>query len=73
MIPRLRIETGDSLYEVPSHSTLAETLASVERFLVLRALHRSKGRKADAARELGICREAIYSKMRRLDIPVDSR
>ncbi len=72
MTPELRIETADQAYTVPSRSTLAQTLASVERFLLLEALARSKS-KAAAARELGICREAIYSKMRRLGIKVGPR
>jgi Nif-specific regulatory protein len=48
--------------------TLRETLARIETWLLRRALDRHGGRRAETARALGITREGLYKKMKRLGI-----
>jgi len=48
--------------------TLAETLGRVEAWLLRRALDQNEGRRAETARRLGITREGLYKKMKRLGI-----
>ncbi len=48
--------------------TLRETLSRIEAYLVRRALDTNGGRRAQTARRLGITREGLYKKMRRLGI-----
>jgi transcriptional regulator with PAS, ATPase and Fis domain len=48
--------------------TLRETLARVEAWLIRRALDAHGGRRTETARRLGITREGLYKKMRRLGI-----
>ena len=43
-------------------------LRAAERQLVLKALDRATGNRAEAARLLGIARTQLYAKMRALDI-----
>jgi len=48
--------------------TLADTMSRVEAWLVRRALEDNDGRRAQTARRLGLTREGLYKKMRRLGI-----
>jgi len=48
--------------------TLRESLDRVETWLLRRALERNEGRKTTTARELGLTREGLYKKLRRLGI-----
>jgi len=48
---------------------LAEARDAFERILVLRALSRAAGNRGRAARELGITRQGLWQKLRRLRIP----
>jgi Nif-specific regulatory protein len=47
---------------------LRETLARFETWCVRRALERNRGRRAETARTLGLTREGLYKKMKRLGI-----
>ena len=47
---------------------LRETLARVEAFLLHRALERHEGHKSRTAKSLGITREGLYKKLKRLGI-----
>ena len=47
---------------------LDDVLASVERRAILTALHRSEGRRSQAAREMGISRSRLYRRMEALGI-----
>jgi Nif-specific regulatory protein len=48
--------------------TLRETLGRIESLLLRRALERNGGRRAETARRLGLTREGLYKKMKRLGI-----
>ena len=48
--------------------TLRETVAQVESQLIRRTLAKNGGRRARSARELGITREGLYKKMKRLGV-----
>ncbi len=48
--------------------TLRDALDRVEAWLIRRALERHGGRKAMTARRLGVTREGLYKKMKRLNI-----
>jgi len=48
--------------------TLRETMARVESYVLRRALERNDGQKAATARQLGITREGLYKKLKRLGI-----
>jgi transcriptional regulator with PAS, ATPase and Fis domain len=48
--------------------TLRETMGRVEAYVLRRALERNDGRKAATARQLGITREGLYKKLKRLGI-----
>ena len=54
--------------ETHPEETLRETLARVERWLVHDALRRHGGHRARTAKQLGITREGLFKKMRRLGI-----
>jgi transcriptional regulator with PAS, ATPase and Fis domain len=49
--------------------TLRESLARVEAWLIRRTLEHNGGRRAATARQLGVTREGLYKKMKRLGIP----
>ena len=48
--------------------TLHATLSSIEAWLIRRALETNRGRRAATARKLGVTREGLYKKMKRLGI-----
>ena len=48
--------------------TLRQAVERVEAWLIRRALANNGGRKASTARRLGITREGLYKKLRRLGI-----
>jgi Nif-specific regulatory protein len=48
--------------------TLRATLERIEAWLIRRALEHNGGRKALTARKLGVTREGLYKKMKRLNI-----
>ncbi|MEW6751576.1 MAG: helix-turn-helix domain-containing protein [Candidatus Latescibacterota bacterium] len=50
---------------LPSNMSLRGTLESLERLLIQRALRRSGGIQAEAARNLGISRSDMVYKMRK--------
>ncbi len=49
-------------------SSLRETLARIEAWLIRRALDAHGGRRAETARHLAITREGLYKKMKRFNI-----
>ena len=51
-----------------AEAPLQESLARVEAWLIRDALDRHGGRRADTARKLGLTREGLYKKMKRLGI-----
>jgi transcriptional regulator with GAF, ATPase, and Fis domain len=53
---------------VAEGETLRESLARIEAWLIRRALERCDGRRAETARRLGVTREGLYKKMKRLGI-----
>ncbi|WP_175720353.1 sigma-54-dependent transcriptional regulator [Burkholderia anthina] len=55
------------LFDLP----LPDALAAVERAAILRALERANGNRAEAARQLGIGRQALYARMAHLGIQRD--
>jgi Nif-specific regulatory protein len=52
----------------PGGETLRETMGRLETWVLRRALERHAGRRMATARALGITREALYKKMKRLGI-----
>ena len=52
----------------PGEETLRENLESIEAWLIRRALSHQGGRRAATARKLGITREGLYKKMKRLGV-----
>jgi transcriptional regulator with PAS, ATPase and Fis domain len=48
--------------------TLRETVAQIESQIIRRTLAKNGGRRARSARELGITREGLYKKMKRLGV-----
>ena len=54
--------------DVGSEAPLQESLARVEAWLIRDALDRHGGRRSDTARKLGLTREGLYKKMKRLGI-----
>ncbi|WP_175906483.1 sigma-54-dependent transcriptional regulator [Burkholderia seminalis] len=56
-----------SLFDLP----LPDALAAVERAAILRALERAAGNRAEAARQLGIGRQSLYTRMAHLGIERD--
>jgi DNA-binding NtrC family response regulator len=48
--------------------TLRDAMARVEAWYIRRALHEADGRRTATARRLGITREGLYKKMKRLGI-----
>ncbi|MGI0504356.1 sigma-54-dependent Fis family transcriptional regulator, partial [Burkholderia sp. ZZQ-2] len=55
------------LFDMP----LPDALAAVERTVILRALERANGNRAEAARQLGIGRQSLYARMAHLGIERD--
>ena len=49
--------------DLPEGVTMREAVASLERRMIVRALARAKGNRAEAARLLGIARPQLYAKM----------
>jgi len=54
--------------DATSDGPLQESLARVEAWLIRDALDRHGGRRSDTARKLGLTREGLYKKMKRLGI-----
>lgn len=52
----------------PPGETLRAWMERVERWLLRRALDRNDGRLTTTARQLGLTREGLYKKMKRLGI-----
>jgi len=52
----------------PGQETLRDNLESIEAWLIRRALSHQGGRRAATARKLGITREGLYKKMKRLGV-----
>jgi DNA-binding NtrC family response regulator len=68
-IPLLQGRETSRVLSLPADDPpLNETLESLERQLLLRALARSKGVKAEAARRLGIKESALYYKLEKYEI-----
>ncbi len=65
-------QTADHMVDWPDED-LPTALARLEEMLIRRALQRSGGNRAEAARMLNIHRQLLYSKMKRygLDVPED--
>lgn len=62
-------EIPDALLEpATDDEPLRETLARIETFLIQRTLDAYKGHRADTARALGLTREGLWKKMKRLGI-----
>jgi DNA-binding NtrC family response regulator len=64
----LPVGGGADAPEVELHGSLRETLADVERGVVLRALQRRQWRMTAAAADLGLERSHLYKKLRALGI-----
>jgi DNA-binding NtrC family response regulator len=47
---------------------LRETVGRLEALLIRRALEAHGGRRAETARRLGLTREGLYKKMKRLNV-----
>jgi len=65
--PRI-LGVAEPVAAVGMAETLADTLARVEAWLVRRALLEHDGRRTQTARHLGLTREGLYKKMKRLGI-----
>lgn len=61
-----RPRTVENAVELHPGESLAEALVRLEGVLVALALARSGGCKAEAARALGITREGLYKRLRRV-------
>jgi len=61
--PPVGTSPGDGATDLPEGVTLREAVASLERRMIVRALTRAKGNRAEAARLLGIARPQLYAKM----------
>jgi DNA-binding NtrC family response regulator len=59
---------GDALPAEPGGETLRETMARLESWVLRRALDRHGGRRIATARSLGITRECLYKKLKKLGI-----
>ena len=53
---------------VRTEETLRENLSRIEAWLIRRSLEEHNGRRAATARKLGVTREGLYKKMKRLNI-----
>ncbi|MCK5362433.1 MAG: sigma-54-dependent Fis family transcriptional regulator, partial [Gammaproteobacteria bacterium] len=53
---------------VRSGETLRENMNRIEAWLIRRSLEAHDGRRAETARQLGVTREGLYKKMKRLNI-----
>ena len=63
------VQLVEAVRQAPrSSETLRETLDSIEAWLIRRALSHNAGRRAATARKLGVTREGLYKKMKRLNI-----
>jgi len=59
----------EAIRQAPAgQETLRDNLESIEAWLIRRALSHNGGRRAATARKLGITREGLYKKMKRLHI-----
>jgi len=68
-IPLLHAQEPSRVLSLPAEDPpLNETLEALERQLLLRALARAKGVKAEAARRLGIKESAFYYKLEKYEI-----
>jgi two-component system, NtrC family, response regulator AtoC len=69
-LPSLREtrESDDSYVTELLELPLEQAVASLQRRMIQRALDRAKGKKAEAARVLGINRQLLYSKLKELGI-----
>jgi two-component system response regulator HupR/HoxA len=54
--------------DAPAAETLRAQMERVERWLLRRALDQNRGRRTATARQLGLTREGLYKKMKRLGI-----
>ncbi|MDE0887115.1 MAG: sigma 54-interacting transcriptional regulator [Myxococcota bacterium] len=73
MGPRLLSDRLTGLLEAiaqapPAEENLQASLSSIEAWLIRRALENNGGRRALTARKLGVTREGLYKKMKRLGI-----
>lgn len=64
------VELGDALYKEKQGLVYKFVLEAVERLLIERALERAAGNQLKAARTLGINRNTIRAKIRKLGINV---
>ena len=67
----LEIQHGllEAVQHIPAgQETLRDNLESIEAWLIRRALSHHGGRRAATARKLGITREGLYKKMKRLGV-----
>jgi DNA-binding NtrC family response regulator len=63
-------EKSDSLDENANNLNFKERVSSLEKELVIAALHKSGNNKAQAARLLGINRRLLYSKVGEYEIEI---
>jgi transcriptional regulator with PAS, ATPase and Fis domain len=66
--PRLTHDMAPISRGASRPESLRETMARVESYVLRRALERNEGRKSATARQLGITREGLYKKLKRLGI-----
>jgi two-component system, NtrC family, response regulator AtoC len=64
----IKHDNDDSYFAELMELPLEQAVASLERRMIGRALHRSRQNKAEAARVLGINRQLLYSKLKYFDM-----
>ena len=70
LLERILHSKGTNGDEVDTVSSLADTSARAERAAIIKALVLNDGNKSEAARALGINRQALYQKIRKYNIKV---
>lgn len=68
-VQRSSVHRSDaSELEIANDETLQQALDRIETILIRRTLHAKHNRRSETARRLGLTREGLYKKMRRLQI-----
>jgi DNA-binding NtrC family response regulator len=59
----VRVQSGRALAEGEEPLQLRDAIAQLEKRLIIEALDRARGNRSEAARQLGIARAHLYTKM----------
>lgn len=70
--PGGRVDATDRWLAERESLELAPAFETIERALIREALHRARGKKVEACRLLGLSRNGLDKKLKRLDISVDA-